>query len=160
MIQHRILFICLGNICRSPMAEGVFRHVVDSRGDADRFLIDSAGVGGWHVGDPPDTRARAAARGRGIDISAQRARRIVGDDFERFDAIIAMDDDNLATLLRLAPEQHRSKVRLFLEFAPDVGRRDVPDPYYGGADGFEHVLDLIEAASGGLYTALVENETR
>ncbi len=160
MIEHRILFVCLGNICRSPMAEGVFRHVVGCRGAADRFLIDSAGMGSWHIGEPPDARAQAAARGRGVEISSQRARRVAADDFERFDTILAMDESNRNDLLNLAPELHQPKVRLLLEFAPDAGRLEVPDPYYGGADGFERVLDLIERASDGLYRALLETGDR
>lgn len=160
MIEHRILFVCLGNICRSPMAEGVFRQVVGSHGAGDRFLIESAGMGSWHVGEPPDARAQEAARRRGIDISAQRARRVADDDFQRFGLILAMDDSNRNGLLRLAPEPHQAKVRLFLEFAPGADRQDVPDPYYGELDGFEQVLDLIETASDGLYRALVETDAR
>ena len=156
MIEHRILFVCLGNICRSPMAEGVFRHLVAARGATERFHIDSAGTGAWHVGEPPDSRAQEVVGSRGIDISAQRARRIELDDFERFDMLLAMDRSNQTVLQRLAPEPHRDKTKLLLSFAPDCKRKDVPDPYFGGADGFEHVLDLIESASAGLFEALVE----
>ena len=155
MIEHRILFVCLGNICRSPMAEGVFRHLVATRGAAGRFQIDSAGTGAWHVGEPPDGRAQEVVRDRGIDISAQRARRVELDDFERFDMLLAMDRSNRTALQRLAPEAHRDKPLLLLSFAPDCKRRDVPDPYFGGADGFDYVLDLIESASAGLFEALV-----
>ena len=156
MAKAKVLFVCLGNICRSPMAEGTFRHLVETRGAGDRFQIDSAGMGSWHVGEPPDARAQAAAHRRGIDISTQRARRVAGDDFEHFTAILAMDDGNRSELLRLAPRIHQAKVRLFLEFAPGADGLEVPDPYYGGPDGFERVLDLIEAASDGLYRALTD----
>ncbi|MGI9383447.1 MAG: low molecular weight protein-tyrosine-phosphatase [Methyloligellaceae bacterium] len=158
MIEHRILFICLGNICRSPLAEGVFRHLVAGRGAAERFRIDSAGTGAWHVGEPPDARAQEAALGRGIDISAQKARQVVADDFERFDMLLAMDESNRFELQRLGPEADRDKARLLLSFAPDSGRLDIPDPYYGGPPGFTHVLDLIETASEGLFQALVERD--
>lgn len=154
MIEYRILFVCLGNICRSPMAEGVFRHLVAARGAGERFHIDSAGTGDWHVGEAPDARAQAAARGRGIDISDQRARRVAAGDFERFDMLLAMDESNLAALQRLAPEPHRGKIHLLLAFAANAGRSDVPDPYYDGSDGFEHALDLIESAGDGLFQAL------
>lgn len=143
-----ILFVCLGNICRSPMAEGVFRHVAAGRGL--NVTVDSAGTGSWHVGNPPDDRAQRAAADRGIDISGLRARQVSSDDFDRFDLVIAMDDANVATLLRTAPGDAQNRIRLFLEFAPGLTVREVPDPYYGGADGFDHVLDLIEAAAGGL----------
>ena len=156
--MKRVLFVCLGNICRSPMAEGVFRQVAARRGMLPPLEIDSAGTGSWHVGNPPDGRAQAAAAARGIDISTQRARRVAAGDFDAFDLIVAMDRSNLANLKDLAPEAHRGKVRLFLEFADGVDTSEVPDPYYGGADGFAHALDLIEAAAHGLaeYIAAAE----
>lgn len=154
MKQTRILFVCLGNICRSPMAEGVFRHVCEENGRGQDLVIDSAGTGGWHIGNPPDHRAIAAAAGRGIDISAQRARQVAGTDFQAFDHIIAMDEDNLETLLARAPEDTHSKVSLFLEGVPGIEEREVPDPYYGGEEGFDHALDLIEAASRALLARL------
>lgn len=154
MTRHNILFVCLGNICRSPMAEGVFRTIVTEAGLGDRFHIDSAGTGSWHLGDPPDRRAQRAAKARGIDISDQRARCIEQADFDRFDLILAMDQGNLGDLMHAAPEARTDRVRLFLEFAPELGRREVPDPYYGGTDGFEHVLDLVETAGRGLLEAL------
>jgi protein-tyrosine phosphatase len=150
----RILFVCLGNICRSPTAEVVFR-VLASRDAPDIVLeIDSAGTAGYHVGEQPDRRTRQAAARRGYDLSALRARMVEPDDFEHFDLILAMDRENLSALERFAPPQARERLRLFLEFAPDAGVSEVPDPYYGGPNGFEDVLDLIEAASRGLIEHL------
>jgi len=143
----------MGNICRSPTAEGVFRHYVVEAGIADSVEIDSAGTHAYHVNEPPDRRAQAAAERRGISMSNIRARRVQIDDFERFDYIIAMDRDNLALLVEQADAQHHDKIRLFLEYS--AGREDeVPDPYYGGAAGFERVLDLVEDASRGLLETL------
>jgi protein-tyrosine phosphatase len=156
MKKHRLLFICLGNICRSPMAEGAFRRVAEEEGVLDRFNIDSAGLGDWHVGHAPNGRAQVAAGRRGIDISRQSARQIGRADFARFDLLLAMDEANVAELARLSPEEHRVKVCKFLDFAPQAGTRDVPDPFFGGAEGFDHALDLIEAASRGLLAALLE----
>ena len=146
----------MGNICRSPTAEGVFRHVVNEAGVADRIEIDSAGTHAYHVGEPPDRRASAAAERRGVSLKAIRARRVGEADFARFDYIIAMDEDNQMRLLDMAPEEHRSKVQLFLSFAPG-DETEVPDPYYGGAAGFERVLDLVEEASRGLLETLSRN---
>ena len=143
-----ILFVCLGNICRSPMAEGVFRHVADSRGLS--FDIDSAGTSSWHIGNPPDERAQRATAERGIDISGLQARQVSPDDFGRFDLVIAMDDANLAKLRSQAPGDAHDRICLFLDFASGISVREVPDPYYGGEEGFDHVLDLIEAAARGL----------
>jgi protein-tyrosine phosphatase len=148
-----ILFVCMGNICRSPTAEGVFRYHVEGAGLAEYVEIDSAGTHAYHVGEPADHRARAAAERRGMSLEGIRARRVSSDDFERFDYILAMDEDNLARLEDEAPEEHRHKLRLFLEFS-QTGEREVPDPYYGGAAGFERVLDLVDAASRGLLEAL------
>ena len=150
-----VLFVCMGNICRSPTAEGVFRHHAINAGIADRFVIDSAGTHAYHVGEPPDRRAVAAAERRGISLQHIRARRISDEDFQRFDYIIAMDEDNVARLHEQAPE-HRSKVRLFLEFSSG-DKHEVPDPYYGGAAGFERVLDLVEDASRGLLETLLKS---
>jgi protein-tyrosine phosphatase len=150
----KILFVCLGNICRSPTAEVVFRAVAQ-RDAPDLVLeIDSAGTAGYHVGELPDQRTRQAAARRGYDMSALRARVVEVEDFERFDLILAMDRENLSALERRAPAQARDRLRLFLEFAPDTGVSEVPDPYYGGPNGFEDVLDLIEAASRGLIEHL------
>lgn len=150
----KILFVCLGNICRSPTAEAVFRAVA-AREAPDMVLeVDSAGTAGYHVGELPDRRTRQAAARRGYDLSAQRARVIEASDFEQFDLILAMDRENLRALERRAPAHRRERLRLFLEFAPEAGINEVPDPYYGGANGFEDVLDLIEAASRGLVAHL------
>ncbi len=148
-----VLFVCMGNICRSPTAEGVFRYHLEHAGKADQVFIDSAGTHAYHVGEPPDRRATAAAERRGMSLQGIRARRVRDSDFERFDYIIAMDDDNFARLEDQSPPEYRSKLRLFLEFSS--GReREVPDPYYGGAAGFERVLDLVEDASRGLLETL------
>ncbi len=150
MSEIKILFVCLGNICRSPMAEGAFRHLVEKNDLQDQIYIDSAGTGAWHVGEQPDSRAASTAISRGIDLSGQSARKVKPQDFESFDYILAMDHQNYEDLLRAAPLEARHKVQLFLDYAPDQSEREVPDPYYGGAGGFEHVLDLVEAASRGL----------
>jgi protein-tyrosine phosphatase len=160
MAKHRLLFVCLGNICRSPMAEGVFRRVAADRGVLDRFEIDSAGLGNWHAGQAPDTRAQEAAGNRGIDISGQSARQVTRADYVRFDLLLAMDGANYEELTQLAPKEARHKVRQFLDFAPHVGTRDVPDPFYGGSEGFDHALDLIEAAASGLLADLLADEAR
>ena len=150
----RVLFVCLGNICRSPTAEAVFRQLVARADTRLAIEIDSAGIGDWHIGEPPDRRAQAAARRRGVDMSTIRARQFVHDDFALFDLILAMDRQNLAELRRRAPAQYRERVRLFLEFAPELETHDVPDPYYGGEAGFEQVLDLTEQAARGLLAHL------
>ncbi len=146
----KVLFVCMGNICRSPMAHGYFEHLVREAGLADRVMVDSAGTHAYHVGNPPDSRAQQTARRRGIDLSGQRARKALREDFEVFDYILAMDRDNHALLAALSPEGKEHKLHLFLEFAPQLAEREVPDPYYGGADGFEQVFDLVEAAAQGL----------
>lgn len=147
-----VLFICLGNICRSPMAEATFRQLVASHGLAQQIRTDSAATGPWHVGSAPDGRAQSEMRRRGRDMSDLRARQVDAQDFDQFDLILAMDMDNLDDLQRLAAAGHQDKVRLFLDFAADSPATEVPDPYYGGADGFAHVLDLVEQASDGLLT--------
>lgn len=149
-----VLFVCMGNICRSPMAEGVARQRIERAGLIDRVRLDSAGTHSYHAGDPPDRRAQAAAHARGIDISAQRARRVEKADFERFDLVLAADEENLARLHALAPRDQRDRARLFMTLAPHLGVTAIPDPYYGADDGFEHALDLIEAASDGLVAEL------
>ena len=148
--QYKILFCCMGNICRSPSAEGVFRAAVDEAGLSGRVIIDSAGTHGYHVGEPPDTRSQRHAARRGYDLSRQRARQVEDADFARFDLIVAMDHDNLALLRAQCPSSHAHKLRLMMDFAPAAGIDVVPDPYYGGASGFERVLDLLEQASSGL----------
>ena len=148
-----VLFVCMGNICRSPTAEGVFRHHVSQAGLERSVIVDSAGTHAYHVGEPPDRRAMAAAERRGVSLQGIRARRVVEQDFERFDYVIAMDEDNLLQLKNQASPEHHIKLRLFLEYSS--GReREVPDPYYGGAAGFERVLDLVEDASRGLLETL------
>ncbi|RME80812.1 MAG: low molecular weight phosphotyrosine protein phosphatase [Caldilineae bacterium] len=145
----KVLFVCLGNICRSPTAQGVFEKLIAEAGLDDHIYVDSAGTSSYHVGESPDPRAQRAARKRGIDLSRQRSRQVVPGDCREFDYILAMDRDNLRALRRTCPEA-RDRMHLFLDFAPHLGVRDVPDPYYGGSRGFEHVLDLIEEAGRGL----------
>jgi protein-tyrosine phosphatase len=153
----RILFVCMGNICRSPTAEGVMRRLLREAGLGDAVEIDSAGTGGWHAGEPPDARAAEAAGRRGIVLEGA-ARQVTAADFEAFDLLVAMDRENLRELLALAPDEEAAeKVRLLREFDPasaDAGDLDVPDPYYGGERGFERVLDLVEAACRGLLDEL------
>ncbi len=149
-----ICFVCLGNICRSPSAEGVMREQVRAAGLAGAITIDSAGTGDWHIGEPPDTRAQQAARSRGYDLSALRARQIESGDFERFDLVLAMDAANLAELRKRCPARHHGKLRLLAEFGSDAAVREIADPYFGGAQGFEQVLDQCEDACRGLLTRL------
>jgi protein-tyrosine phosphatase len=151
----RVLFVCMGNICRSPTAEAVVRHFAQRVAGFD-LEVDSAGTHGYHAGDPPDERSIAAARRRGFDLGMLRARVVEAADFERFDLVLAMDVAVLERLRELAPRGHADRLRLFLEFAPGLGRRDVPDPYYGGAAGFEEVLDLVEEGARGLRAALAK----
>lgn len=151
----KILFVCMGNLCRSPMAEGVFKHYVTEAGLAQRIVSDSAGTHDYHVGDPPDPRAQRASERRGYDISGLRGRQVSRRDFGEFHYVLAMDEVNLRLLLRLCPQEHVHKVRLFMEFAADPALREVPDPYYGGAEGFERVLDMAEQAAQGLLCHLL-----
>jgi protein-tyrosine phosphatase len=144
--ESSVLFVCMGNICRSPTAEGVFRHVARREGMLDRLTVDSAGIGDWHAGDPPDKRASQHAQRRGYDLTTLRARQVTRDDFARFGWIIAMDRSNLRDLNALKPDGYRGHIGLLLDFAPHIGVREVPDPYYGSAEGFENVLDLVELA--------------
>ena len=157
MIENKektaVLFVCMGNICRSPTAEGVFRHFVGEAGLSDSIEVDSAGTHAYHTNEPADRRAQAAAERRGYSMSDIRARRVAEHDFERFDYIVAMDKDNLAMLIEQADAEHHEKIRLFLEFST-AQETEVPDPYYGGAAGFERVLDLVEEASRGLLETL------
>jgi protein-tyrosine phosphatase len=151
MSQIKVLFVCMGNICRSPTAEGVFRHVIQQQGTADRFLVDSAGTHAYHVGEQPDRRAQQTARARGIDLAFIRARKVTRSDFAEFDYILAMDSDNYQNLLAICPAEYEDKVQLFLDYATNSHEQDVPDPYYGGQQGFEHVFDLVEDASHGFH---------
>jgi protein-tyrosine phosphatase len=151
----RVLFVCLGNICRSPTAEGVLRALAAREAPDLALEVDSAGTAAYHVGQPPDPRTRAAAARRGYDLSTLRARSIESSDFERFDLILAMDRENLTVLRQRAPAHAHERLHLLLEFAPDAPD-EVPDPYYGGPNGFEEVLDLVEAATRGLLAHLRE----
>jgi len=155
-MTQKLLFVCLGNICRSPAAEGVFLHLLQERGLSDQFLVDSAGTGGWHVGNPADRRMQAAANRRGIQLPS-RARQISLDDFSAFDLILTMDDANLAAVTSLAREagsQATAKIRPMLSYARQFNETEVPDPYYGGDAGFEHVLDLLDDACAHLLEEL------
>jgi protein-tyrosine phosphatase len=152
--SSRVLFVCLGNICRSPTAEGVLRHLAALEAPGLELEIDSAGTADYHIGAPPDPRSQRAALKRGIDISGLRARQVTQDDFQRFDLILAMDRENLRELEALQPRGSRATLKLFLEYAPQLNVRDVPDPYYRDAAAFEEVLDLAAVASRGLLASL------
>lgn len=156
----RLLMVCTGNICRSPTAEGVLRAKAAAAGLSHRLHIESAGVAGYHVGEPPDRRSQAHARRRGYDLSCLRARKVRQADFEAFDWLLAMDRGHLNELKLMAPESHAARLGLFLDFAPGHAGRDVPDPYYGGPADFDRVLDLVEAASEGLLERLLGYSTK
>lgn len=153
-MKHRVLFVCMGNICRSPTAEGVVRALAERNGTASAFEFDSAGTHGYHIGSAPDARTCKAAARRGYDLSGLRARQVNDFDFVRFDLILGMDRHNLDLLKRACPEAAKHKLGLFLDYAAEVDEDEVPDPYYGGAEGFENVLDLVEAAATGLLSTL------
>jgi protein-tyrosine phosphatase len=153
-MPQRILFVCMGNICRSPTAEGVTLALVKRAGMTHRFEIDSAGTHSYHIGKAPDARAIKTAAQRGYDLQPLRARRVSDEDFVRFDYILAMDRDNLALLKQACPDEHQGKLALFLEFGAGRANAEVPDPYYGGEDGFERVLDMVEEAATGLLDRL------
>ena len=150
----RVLFVCMGNICRSPTAHGVFRKMLEEHSQDLSIELDSAGTGDWHVGQPPDSRAAQAASRRGVEISDLRARTVHDKDFELYDYILAMDELNLVTLQDRSPDKYHAKIRLLMEFAEQPSNRNVPDPYYGGPAGFEQVLDLLENAGRGLLREL------
>ena len=155
MGQHkRVLFVCTGNICRSPTAAAVFQKRAADRGLGDALAADSAGTTGYHVGEGPDARAQRHAVRRGYDMSGQQARRLEAADFDRFDLILGMDRSHLERLHQMAPPEARERIALFLDFAPNAGTRDIPDPYYGGGGAFERVLDLIETGVDGLLDHL------
>jgi protein-tyrosine phosphatase len=149
-----VVFVCLGNICRSPTAEGVFRDLVEKEGLADQIRVDSSGTSNWHIGQEPDVRSQQTAKTRGIDLSGLRARQATVSDFETFDYILAMDAANHRDLLEMCPTGREDRLHLFLKFAPELGRLDVPDPYYH--DGFDGVFDMLEVASKGLLTDIRE----
>ncbi len=146
----RVLFVCLGNICRSPTTEGVFRDLVRREGLSDRIGTDSCGTSDWHIGDPPDERSCSEARRRGVSLDDLRARQLRASDFDEFHYVLGMDRKNHADLIAACPPGRTERVRLLLDFAPDQPLREVPDPYYGGGDGFVRVFDMIEDASRGL----------
>lgn len=150
-----VLFVCLGNICRSPIAQGVFEDLLRREGLENEVFVDSAGTGTWHIGEPPDARGQQSAARRGIDLSGQRARRVTLEDCQKFDYVIVMDRNNYDSVLPLC-RQHETEVRLFLDYAPNTTREEVPDPYFGDIEGFEHVLDLIESAARGLLDEVRE----
>ncbi len=150
----KVLFICMGNICRSPSAEGVFRDLINTKSLQNSFSIDSAGTHAYHIDEAPDLRSQKAAKDRGIDLSMQRARKVIMGDFEDFDYLLAMDNENHSILMQACPAEHQYKVQLFLDYAPHLKTNEVPDPYYGGKYGFETVLDLIEEASTGFFNSL------
>ena len=150
MKKIKVLFVCMGNICRSPTAHGVFEHIVNSEHLAEHFEIDSAGTHAYHVGSKPDQRAQQTAANRGIDLSYIRGRKVHETDFKHYDYILAMDSDNYSILDQACPEEYKTKISLFLDFAPEHPLDEVPDPYYGGIKGFENVFDMVDAASKGL----------
>ena len=150
MAKIKVLFCCMGNICRSPTAHGVFRNMVRDAGLDEVIEIDSAGTHAYHVGNPPDQRAQATANKRGIDLSDLRARQVSDEDYALYDYLIAMDQENYISLSQQCPSPHVDKIYLFMDFAPEMRTREVPDPYYGGPQGFERVFDLVDAAARGL----------
>lgn len=157
MSKIAILFVCMGNICRSPTAEGVFRAKVKVAGLEDQLEIDSAGTHSYHIGKAPDPRAQQAALTRGYDLSDQRARQVSEGDFSRFDYVLAMDRDNLAGLMQRCPAEQRHKLHLFLDFSRQYTGQEVPDPYYGGQHGFDTVLDMVGDAADGLIEHLAKH---
>jgi protein-tyrosine phosphatase len=153
----KVLFVCLGNICRSPTAEGVFRELVKQKGLQDHIQTDSAGTGNWHVGKEPDKRAQATAKMRGYDLSDLRARQAKPIDFKEFDYVLAMDRSNYGDLQQICLPGFEDRLHMFLSFDPNSPEEEVPDPYYGGAAGFDYVLDLVEEASNGLLRDIEKN---
>jgi len=154
----RVLFVCLGNICRSPTADGIFRELVARAGLQAHILVDSAGTSGWHIGKAPDSRTIAAARARGFDLGSLRARQVSSADFAEYDYVLAMDKSNLKDLQSLKPSNYRGQLGLFLTFGSQEQYREVPDPYYGEGDAFELVLDLVEDAAQGLLNHIRQQD--
>lgn len=154
MEKIKVLFVCMGNICRSPTAEGVFTKLLKEQNLEDNFIIDSAGTDAHHVGESPDLRAQNAASERGVELTHLRARKVIMADFEDYDYLLAMDDDNYEALISACPQKYAEKISYLLEYAPQLAVREVPDPYYGGKYGFERVLDMVEAASLGFLAML------
>ena len=153
----KVLFVCMGNICRSPTAHGVFVKILNDQSLTSVVQVDSAGTHAYHIGKGADERSQLAASRRGIDLSSLRARQVKPADFHEFDYVLAMDDDNLQHLEMICPIEQRKKLQLFMTFAPQMKKREVPDPYYGGSSGFEQVLDLVEAAAEGLLQDIKNN---
>ena len=150
----KVLFVCLGNICRSPTAHGVFEHLVQTEGLADHIVVDSAGTGDWHIGHAPDKRSAAVAKQRGFDLDHLRARQVTSADFNEFHYVLAMDDNNLSDLQVMCPADYEGQLALFLDYHPESQYREVPDPYYGGAKGFDDVFDMVETASAELLAVI------
>lgn len=155
--QVKVLFVCMGNICRSPSAEGVFNKLIIDQQLQEQFSIDSAGTHAYHTGESPDLRSQKAAEERQVDLRKIRARKVIMGDFEDFDYLLAMDSSNHSDMIQACPEEHQHKIKLFLDYAPHLKTNEVPDPYYGGTYGFETVLDLIEEASTGFLAQLKES---
>ena len=158
MKKVNVLFCCMGNICRSPTAQGVFEHHVHKAQLTHLIEVDSAGTHAYHVGEQPDGRSQACALRRGIDLSGQRARKVTVSDFDRFDYVLAMDRSNYDDLAAVCHEQQQDKLHMFLSFAPDLAVSDVPDPYYGGSNGFDQVFDLVDAAAQGLLRHILAKD--
>ena len=154
-----VLFVCMGNICRSPIAQGVLENAIRDEGLEAEISVDSAGTGSWHVGEPPDARAQESAKRRGYELDSQRARRLEPEDCQRFDYILVMDEENYSKVSALC-RRSGAEVRFLLDYAPDPPMREVPDPYYGGPEGFDHVLDLVESAVEGLLDDIRERHLR
>jgi len=156
-----VVFVCMGNICRSPTAEGVFRHLVEERNMSDVIHIDSAGTHAYHVGEPPDSRSQATALSRGVvNLGSQRARKIKWEDFDSFDYVIAMDCSNLEYLKNIKDKSQPAKLHLFMDFANGLDNKEVPDPYYGGENGFEQVFDMVQSASEGLLQHIIDKDLK
>ena len=156
----KVLMVCMGNICRSPMAEGVFRHLLQNAGLADKVYVESAGTHAYHTGSLPDKRSQDIAQARGVDLSAIRARKVEIDDLDIFDYVIAMDDDNYHYLLELCPTTiHQKKIHRMMDYAPELPEREVPDPYYGGRGGFVRVMNLVEKSAQGLLLYIREHHS-